>query len=391
LVFTYPLHSPFSAGAPVGELDLGLDRGAIDRQVARTARLFSLALIGMTLVVGGALAVAVRETVLRPITALSSAVHALDAREGSRLGPDLAHPGNVLGQLGLDVNQLVDRLMAAVARGQRLGEELAGEARKLQAILENTGKGIFVLRGDGTLASWTPAFLRLMGGEAPVPGSPLNALFGPCRAQVARALALCLGEGGPVSELLELPEAAPHRWLKLSLDPIGPDWIQGLLEPVDAQHEAADIAQEDLDPPSGVLNRLGAERAIGEALANQAGLGLMMVGLDGAEAPPEVLREAARRMTAALWPTDRVARLNGSEFLLILGGLRDESQALAIAHRVVQALAPPFPGDEARRTPCVGITLLDPGEEPFRHVLLKRAGLALAEARQGREPCRVLP
>jgi len=390
-----PIASPFGAPAPMGELVLVPDPGEAALQAARTVSSFRWVLLGLTLGAAAVLAVALHWAILRPVRAYACAVHALDPQAGGQLG--LPQAWGELGQLGQDIGRLVTGLTEALAQGRDLRARLEQDKHELRAVLDNMAAGVFVVRGDGALDTWNQRFQELLGQGAVVAGSPLADCFGSHAARVATCLAQCAGEGVPASEVLALPgpgDEAP-RLLRLSLDPIGPQWIQGTLEEVRA-HPLVGPDTGTLDPLTGVLNRLGAERAMGEILANDVrGLGLVMVALGPGEPPPEVLGVAASRMAASIWSTDRVARLRGAEFLLVLGGLGDPAEARRIGERVLAALAEPFPeacGAESRWEAWAGATVLGPGEEPYRQDLMKRAGLALELARaEGPATCRVLP
>jgi len=386
-----PIASPFGSQAAVGELVLVPDPGEAALQAARTASTFRAILLCLILGMALVLALSVHLAVIRPLLALSRAVHALDPQSGGSLG--IPQAWGELGQLGRDIGRLVAGLTEALAQGRELRGRLEQDKLELRAILDNMAAGVFVLRGGGVLDTWNQRFEELLG-QGPIPhGSRLPDLFGAHAARVASCLSLCEGEAAPASELLSLggPGDQAHRLLRLSLDPIGPQWIQGTLE--EARASQPGVAEAGaLDPLTGALNRLGAERAMGEALANDVrGMGLVMIALGAGEPAPEVLRAAAARMAGVLGPTDRVARLQGGEFLLVLAGQEDPAEARRVGTRVLEALAPPLL--EAGSLPAwAGATALGPGEEPYRQELLKRAGRALDLARaEAPFTCRVLP
>jgi diguanylate cyclase (GGDEF)-like protein len=62
----------------------------------------------------------------------------------------------------------------------------------------------------------------------------------------------------------------------------------------------------------------------------------------GHAAGDAVLKEVARRLVAATRPDDYVSRFGGDEFLVLCRGLRDESDALAVAERIRNDLSQPF-------------------------------------------------
>jgi diguanylate cyclase (GGDEF)-like protein len=62
----------------------------------------------------------------------------------------------------------------------------------------------------------------------------------------------------------------------------------------------------------------------------------------GHETGDRLLLEVADRLRGAVRPGDLVARLGGDEFTVLCQGVSGEREALAIAHRLRDALAPPF-------------------------------------------------
>ena len=407
---TRPLYSPFSRGTKVGELVLVLDPGETARQVARMVTMVRMVILSLTLPLGLLLALTINGAIIRPITALSRRLHRLQAVSGAQLKLPRGHEADEIGLLVQDVNALVERLLTALTKEQDLSEQLSLDKLKFKAILDNATTGIFVVRGDGSLEAWTPAFLRLLDLEhAPNPsGVSFPVLFGLDAYRVELLLARCCQEGTLQVEVLPFTDMSGQveRWLQLTLDPIAPDWIQGLLADVTA-HRAATAAAEDLalhDPLTGLLNRLGGERALAECLDKGGeSLALMMVDLDffkavndtlGHDAGDEVLRQAAKRLKGVLRRSDQVVRLGGDEFLVIMDALADRQTAQRIGQKVIEAINLPVllaSGREAHVGASVGIVL--PGGKGLasHDMLMKVADTAMYEAKQaGRNTCRVV-
>jgi two-component system cell cycle response regulator len=120
---------------------------------------------------------------------------------------------------------------------------------------------------------------------------------------------------------------------------------------------ARDAMQHQLlhDPLTGVLNRRGGLDALGAAVA-QAGrrggtLGALMVDLDrfkqvndtwGHAVGDAVLREAATRIASVVRPYDRVGRMGGEEFLVVLPDC-GTTAAREVAERIrARVAAEPF-------------------------------------------------
>ena len=87
-----------------------------------------------------------------------------------------------------------------------------------------------------------------------------------------------------------------------------------------------------------------------QALADPDAVAVLFVDLDGFKLVNDalghsvgdaVLVEVAARLLASVRPQDVVGRLGGDEFLVVCRDLDDRAEALAVAHRIEQALAEP--------------------------------------------------
>lgn len=147
------------------------------------------------------------------------------------------------------------------------------------------------------------------------------------------------------------------------------------------------------DPLTGLGNR----KQLIDQLSNLASrpadvlVGVCFVDLDGFKlvndtfghaVGDEVLRMAARRLSAELRPSDVLARYGGDEFIAVLVGSSDPSSALAIAERLRRTIERPFviDGSVVTLSASMGLaltqsTLLDPP------ALLRSADVALYSAK----------
>jgi diguanylate cyclase (GGDEF)-like protein len=113
-----------------------------------------------------------------------------------------------------------------------------------------------------------------------------------------------------------------------------------------------------------------------------------------------LLQNVARRLEQSIRPTDvvsrpsdaaprdqsRVARLGGDEFVVLLTGLTNEEQTVAVAERIQQSLAQPFDcgGHRLVVTPSIGIALYPKDGTDIEDLLIK-ADMAMYQAKdQGR-------
>jgi diguanylate cyclase (GGDEF)-like protein len=102
----------------------------------------------------------------------------------------------------------------------------------------------------------------------------------------------------------------------------------------------------------------------------------------------ELLKHAARRISAAVRPRDVVARLGGDEFAVLVAGLRDDAEAREIAGRVLEALAEPVvvAGRELVASASIGIAMCHPGYRQPQD-LLRDADAAMYRAKGAGRGC----
>jgi diguanylate cyclase (GGDEF)-like protein len=103
----------------------------------------------------------------------------------------------------------------------------------------------------------------------------------------------------------------------------------------------------------------------------------------GHAAGDEVLRVMADRIRRCLRSTDDLgARVGGDELLVVLHGVQDLPNAVAIAEKLRLSAAEPIaiPGDTIRTTVSIGVTLARPGEKTGD--LIARADEAMYRAKE---------
>ncbi len=174
--------------------------------------------------------------------------------------------------------------------------------------------------------------------------------------------------------------------------------LEGIVRDVTVRMtKEADLSYQALhDPLTGLANRASLlealERALGTTRANDHdALAVLYIDLDrfktvndnlGHEIGDRVLSTVAVRISDAMRPSDTVARLGGDEFAAVLANLSDTAEAVAVAERLLAAIALPMAldGSELVGTASVGIAFSDTGDETPSE-LLRRADVAMYTAK----------
>lgn len=106
----------------------------------------------------------------------------------------------------------------------------------------------------------------------------------------------------------------------------------------------------------------------------------------GHPAGDQLLVALSRRLAAVLRPDDTLARFGGDEFLVLSEGLADESEVIAIAARIVDALKEPFTlkAGQIYLSGSIGVAIARGGEKP--EDLIRNADVAMYEAKASGNP-----
>jgi diguanylate cyclase (GGDEF)-like protein/PAS domain S-box-containing protein len=155
-------------------------------------------------------------------------------------------------------------------------------------------------------------------------------------------------------------------------------------------HQAYHDALTDLPNRAGFTSRLGA--ALERAEMSRSTVALLMLDLDGFKeindtyghpAGDVLLVEVGRRLRASVAEADFVARLGGDEFTIILERPDEVVDAQGVPTRVLAALSSPvmWNGHDLAVSASIGIAESTPGERPERDELVRRADVALYEAK----------
>jgi diguanylate cyclase (GGDEF)-like protein/PAS domain S-box-containing protein len=155
------------------------------------------------------------------------------------------------------------------------------------------------------------------------------------------------------------------------------------------QHMAQHDALTELPNRLLFMDRL--KQALARARWHERLVAVLFVDMDrfktindtlGHEAGDRLLQALAVRFTSSVRDGDTVARFGGDEFVILLDDVGSEKDIGAVAHKVLEALAPPFAidGQSLYVTASIGVSLY-PNDGEDSGTLLKNADIAMYRAK----------
>ena len=162
------------------------------------------------------------------------------------------------------------------------------------------------------------------------------------------------------------------------------------------EHERAEFLAMH-DPLTGLPNRTLLTDRVRQALSRQqrhgAMFALFMIDLDrfkeindeyGHEGGDAVLLAVANRIAPSLRATDTVARFGGDEFIVLVGDVQGESDAVNVAEKLLQAVSQPidYRGATIKVTCSLGVALC-PRDGHSLEDLLRQADHAMYRVKSG--------
>jgi len=242
------------------------------------------------------------------------------------------------------------------------------EAR-LGSLVRNSSDVVSIVDADGVVLYISPAALRLVGlDEAGAQGMDWWEFVHPDDQPGLQWFLADLGPGSSGDVEYRVRDAR-GRWIDvetLATNLIGDGAVEGIvLNTRDVSDRKALerrlLHQASHDTLTGLPNRMLLRDRVEQALARRrrsgAPLAVIFLDLDdfknvndtlGHAEGDAVLQEVARRLDSCIRSCDTATRLGGDEFAVLIDDLSDESQAMTVAERILEALAEPL--DVAGRT-----------------------------------------
>lgn len=276
--------------------------------------------------------------------------------------------------------------------------------RLAEEVFEYSPEAILVTDGAGTILRVNPAFTLITGyrPEEAIGNNPRMLRSARHDAEFYRQLWRALHEDGQwhgeIWDRRKNGEVYP-KWLCINAVRLPSAEVRYVAMFADISERKAHEQRIDYlarhDALTGLYNRSQIEERGGHLLScarrGDAGVALLLIDLDrfkqindslGHAIGDQLLIEAARRMNVCVRASDLVARLGGDEFVVLLEGVIDPRDVVAVADKLVSALAEPYAilGHVLHISCSLGISL-GPANGNELETLLKAADVAMYQVK----------
>jgi diguanylate cyclase (GGDEF)-like protein/PAS domain S-box-containing protein len=270
---------------------------------------------------------------------------------------------------------------------------------RVGALVRNSSEAVCIVNAEGALQYTSPAALALIGVSAAGSWGQEWAVYvhPDDRPALRRFLAdLEPGSSGGIDYRVRRRDGAWRHVETLATNLLGDGAVEGIVlntrDVTDRKAlERRLVHQATHDTLTGLPNRTLLRDRVEQALARRrrtrAPLAVIFLDLDdfknvndtlGHAAGDAVLQEVARRLDTCLRASDTATRLGGDEFAVLVDDLADESEAVAVAERILTELARPMQVGDRTIEPegTVGIAFAADGRETS-DTLLRDADAAM--------------
>jgi len=410
----FPLNSPFSSEAGVGELRIVPSHAVIDGNARRIAVGQTVLLLGYTALVVVLVMVVVHRTFTAPIKALVAELHQITPGDARRLHYPRGRQHDEIGILVGDTNRLLDTVQQTLDGERRLRAHVQKLERQYRMIFESASAGIFLIDGRGTLIASNAACMRILGTEIAARAGRQGEIFIEAvfaqHDQVTGLIGKMTGDAQTVSGdfALRTETVADARWVHCLFTKVRGDGeealaigtiVEGIFSDITERkaQEAQSQFQAEHDHLTRLLNRRSAEQRIRSSIERARGdgvvLAIFVIDLDrfkpindqyGHDAGDRVLVEIAHRLKKALRQDDTVARIGGDEFLVAVSLGEYPDAAPSVAEKILACFKLPIdlPNDRhADIGASIGIALYPQHGEEFE-LLVKCADAAMYDIKK---------
>ena len=319
----------------------------------------SFALISVTAIV---ILWVMRKYISRPITLVSNTLNKIRDGNEHRIAPLKNNANDELGQLRVDINNLVAELEHELQKEYGLRRNIESMEQKLRHMYNSSSAGLFSLNLDGTLLSSNSALRMILNisdeGDWQVDQSYLFVDFIEKHNDFQALINLAVNSGQLESQDFALVRKNGESpvWVHCLLSQIttsnGHTNLEGVLFDVTRRVEAERMIKHEAahDALTGLLRREEV-KSIFENLQNAEKCCFLMMDLDGFKqandtyghlAGDQVLKIVSARLTQCVRSSDTVCRLGGDEFFIILSRYSERSTVLDIAENIVTSIQKPM-------------------------------------------------
>ncbi len=288
-------------------------------------------------------------------------------------------------------------------------EALREAHERFISAFENAPIGIAMIDLDGYVLRENSAYGRIVGYPSPLCGMNVHDLTHPDDRVASKAeMARFVSTAADVSDTYRMEKRFLHDdghevWVSVNVSCVRDDegkpvYLIEQIEDVTERRELRErLAHAAIhDPLTALPNRVlfmdRLEVALSRADRNQGRAAVIFLDLDGFKlvndsmghtTGDELLKAVARRLRAALRPSDTVARFGGDEFVVLCEEIADEQEAFEIAERMAEALCQPIelPEGEIFVTASQGLAISG-GEGDTASGLLRDADTAMYVAKE---------
>lgn len=268
-------------------------------------------------------------------------------------------------------------------------------------LAENAMDLVFAVDLDGVVEWMSPSVTTVLGyAPSDVIGRPASALLHPDDVPLVAEAARQVLEGhSPVYRARFLAKSGEPLWTEASTRGLRDESGKLIgrvvsVRDVDAEVRTARALEREVafDALTGLGKRALALARVQEVLDTRTapGWALLVAGVHGMTAinqaytytaGDEVLRAVARRLVEATGAHDRVARIAGDEFAILMRDIVTSGDAAAAAERMLAAIRGPVVLDTGKVevSACIGIAMSEP-HEGDAEALLRDATAALRQA-----------
>lgn len=321
----------------------------------------------------------------------------------------------VIGGVAIYILRTNRRLQGSISAQEKAQQALAKRERHYRVLVETMRDVVWVLDPQTLRFRYVSPSVERLRGYTPeeVMREPMDAALAPeyaaaLKQQIAQNLAEFESGSEPdkvyVEEIQQPRKDGTLVWTEAIAkyyrnEETGQVEVHGVTRDISERKAAQERIQYMAlhDQLTGLPNRLllndRLQQALGSLQRNGGQLGLMFLDLDkfkevndtlGHDVGDRLLVQVAERMRGCVRATDTVARIGGDEFIVLLGSVEHEQDAVRVAEKIRQTLDQPYElGGETLEISCsIGVALA-PQHGTDGIELSKHADIAMYRAKGG--------